>query len=61
MLKPSTKRFLELNNITMDHIDKMTYDELYSFASSERMLYDLVTNCNNIELMREYLLNHRTY
>ena len=61
MLKPSTIKFMELNNMTMRDIDLMTYDEVYDFATSERMLYDLITNCNNIELMREYLLNHRTY
>lgn len=61
MLKASTKKFMELNNISMRDIDLMTYDEIYDFATSERMLYDLITNCNNIELMREYLLEHRTY
>ena len=45
----------------MEDINKMSYDELYKFATSERMLKDLIINCNNIELMRQYLLNHRTY
>lgn len=61
MLKPSTAKFLELNNISMRDIDLMTYDEVYDLATSERMLHDLITNCNNIELMREYILNHKTY
>lgn len=61
MLKASTKKFMELNNISMRDIDLMTYDELYDLATSERMLFDLIINCNNIELMREYLLEHRTY
>ena len=62
MLKASTKKFMELNNISMRDIDLMTYDEIYDFATSERMLFDLIINCNNIELMRGYLLDHnRTY
>ena len=61
MLKPSTRKFMELNNITMEDINKMSYKEVYDLATSERMLYDIITNCNNIELMRDYLLNHRTY
>ena len=61
MLKPSTIKFMEINNITMEDINNMYYDELYDFATSERMLYDLITNCNNIELMRDYLLDHRAY
>lgn len=62
MLKASTRKFMELNNIKMRDIDLMTYDEIYDFATSERMLFDLIINCNNIELMREYLLDHnRTY
>ena len=61
MLKASTKKYLEISNIGIEEINKMSYNELYKFATSERMLYDLVVNCNNIELMREYLLNHRTY
>ena len=61
MLKSSTKKFMEINNITMEDINNMYYDELYDFATSERMLYDLVVNSNNIELMREYILDHRTY
>ena len=61
MLKASTKKYLEISNISMEDINKMSYSELYKFATSERMLYDLVVNSNNIELMREYLLNHRTY
>lgn len=61
MLKPSTLKFMELNNITMEEINNMYYDEVYDLATSERMLYDIITNCNNIELMRDYLLNHRTY
>ena len=61
MLKPSTKKYMEISNISMKDINKMSYDELYKFATSERMLYDIVVNSNNIELMREYLLNHRTY
>ena len=61
MLKPSTQKYMELNNVSMEDINKMYYDELYDFSTSERMLYDLVVNSNNIELMREYLLNHRTY
>ena len=61
MLKASTKKYIEISNIGMEDINKMSYDELYKFATSERMLYDLVVNSNNIELMREYLLNHRTY
>lgn len=62
MLKSSTKKFMEMNEMTMGDIDLMTYDEVYDFATSERMLYDLITNCNNIELMREYILYHnRTY
>ena len=61
MLKASTKKYMEISNISMKDINKMSYDELYKFATSERMLYDLVVNSNNIELMREYLLNHRTY
>lgn len=61
MLKPSTKKFMELNNITMESINNMYYDEVYDLATSERMLYDIITNCNSVELMREYLLDHRTY
>ena len=61
MLKASTKKYMEISNISMEDINKMSYDELYKFATSERMLYDLVVNSNNIELRREYLLNHRTY
>lgn len=61
MLKASTKKYMELNNVSMEDINKMYYDEVYDFSTSERMLYDLVVNSNNIELMREYLLNHRTY
>ena len=61
MLKASTKKYLEISNISIEDINKMSYSELYKFATSERMLYDLVVNSNNIELMREYLLNHRTY
>ena len=61
MLKPSTKKFMEINNITMEYINNMTYDELYDFVTSERMLKDIIINCNNIELMREYILDHRTY
>ena len=61
MLKASTQKYMENSNISMEDINKMSYDELYKFATSERMLYDLVVNSNNIELMREYLLNHRTY
>lgn len=61
MLKPSTKKYIEISNKSMEDINKMSYSELYKFATSERMLYDIITNCNNIELMREYLLNHRTY
>ena len=61
MLKPSTVKFMEINNISMEDINKMSYKDLYDFATSERMLYDLITNCNNIELMREYILDHRTY
>ena len=61
MLKASTKKYMEISNKSIEDINKMSYDELYKFATSERMLYDLVVNSNNIELMREYLLNHRTY
>ena len=61
MLKASTEKYMEINNISMEDINKMSYSELYKFATSERMLYDLVVNSNNIELMRDYLLNHRTY
>ena len=61
MLKPSTQKYMELNNVSMEDINKMYYDELYDFSTSERMLYDLVVNSDNIELMREYLLDHRTY
>ena len=61
MLKPSTQKYMELNNVSMEDINKMYYDELYDFSTSERMLYDLIVNSDNIELMREYLLNHRTY
>ena len=61
MLKASTKKYMEISNKSMEDINKMSYSELYKFATSERMLYDLVVNSNNIELMREYLLNHRTY
>ena len=61
MLKASTKKYMEISNKSMEDINKMSYDELYKFATSERMLYDLVVNSDNIELMREYLLNHRTY
>ena len=61
MLKTNKKKYMEISNISMEDINKMSYDELYKFATSERMLYDLVVNSNNIELMREYLLNHRTY
>ena len=61
MLKASTKKYIEISNKSMEDINKMSYSELYKFATSERMLYDLICNCNNIELMREYLLNHRTY
>ena len=61
MLKPSTQKYMELNNVSMEDINKMYYDELYDFSTSERMLYDLVVNSDNIELMREYLLDHRAY
>ena len=61
MLKASTKKYMEISNISMEDIDKMSYDELYKFATSERMLEDIILNCNNIELMKTYLLNHRTY
>ena len=61
MLKPSTKKYMEISNISMEDINKMSYDELYKFATSERMLEDIILNCNNIELMKTYLLNHRTY
>ena len=61
MLKPSTQKYMELNNVSMEDINKMYYDELYDFSTSERMLKDLIINCNNIELMRQYLLNRRTY
>lgn len=61
MLKPSTEKFMEIKNITMEDINKMNYNEVCDFATSERMLYDIITNCNNIELMRDYLLDHRTY
>lgn len=61
MLKPSTIKFMEISNVTMEDINKMDYKQLYDFATSERMLEDLILNCNNIELMRTYLLNHRTY
>lgn len=61
MLKPSTIKFMEISNVTMEDINKMDYKQLYDFATSERMLEDLIINCNNIELMRTYLLNHRTY
>ena len=61
MLKASTKKYMEISNISMKDINKMSYSELYKFATTERMLYDLIINCSNIELMREYLLNHRTY
>lgn len=61
MLKASTEKYMKINNITMENINKMDYETLYKFATSERMLKDLIINCNNIELMREYLLNHRTY
>lgn len=61
MLKASTEKYMELNNMSMEDINKMYYDEVYDFSTSERMLYDLVVNSNNIELMRDYLLNHRTY
>ena len=61
MLKASTIKYMEINNVTMEDINNMYYDELYDFSTSERMLYDLVVNSDNIELMREYLLNHRTY
>ena len=62
MLNPSTRKFMELNSISMEDINnKMSYKEVYDFATSERMLYDLIVNSNNIELMRDYLLSHRTY
>ena len=61
MLKASTLKYMEINNISMEDINKMSYSELYKFATSERMLKDLIIKCNNIELMRTYLLNHRTY
>ncbi|MCI7208358.1 MAG: hypothetical protein MSA15_20505 [Clostridium sp.] len=61
MLKPSTQKYIEISNINIEDINKMSYDEIYNFATSERMLYDLIVNCSNIELMRKYLLNHRTY
>lgn len=61
MLKASTKKYMKISNKSMEDVNKMSYNELYKFATSERMLYDLVVNSNNIELMREYLLNHRTY
>ena len=61
MLKASTKKYMEISNINMEDINKMDYSELYKFATSERMLKDLIINCNNIELMRDYLINHRTY
>ena len=57
----STKKYMELNNIRMEDINKMSYETLYKFVTSERMLKDIIINCNNIELMRSYLLNHRTY
>ena len=61
MLKASTKKYIEISNKSMEDINNMSYDEIYKFATSERMLKDLIINCNNIELMRQYLLNHRTY
>ena len=61
MLKPSTKKYMEISNISMEDINKMSYETLYKFTTSERMLEDIILNCNNIELMRTYLLNHRTY
>ena len=61
MLKASTKKYLEISNKSMEDINKMDYETLYKFATSERMLKDLIINCNNIELMRDYLINHRTY
>ena len=61
MLKASTKKYMEISNISMEDINKMSYETLYKFATSERMLEDIILNCNNIELMRTYLLNHRTY
>ena len=61
MLKASTKKFMEINNVTIEDINNMCYDELYDFATSERMLKDIIINCNNIELMRKYILDHRTF
>ena len=61
MLKASTIKYMEISNKSMEDINKMDYSELYKFATSERMLKDLIINCNNIELMREYILDHRTY
>ena len=61
MLKASTIKYMEISNKIMEDINKMYYETLYKFATSERMLKDLIINCNNIELMRQYLLNHRTY
>ena len=61
MLKASTKKYMEISNKSMEDINKMDYSELYKFATSERMLKDLIINWNNIELMREYILDHRTY
>ena len=61
MLKASTKKYMEISNISMEDINKMSYETLYKFVTSERMLEDIILNCNNIELMRTYLLNHRTY
>ena len=61
MLKASTIKYMEISNKSMEDINKMDYETLYKFATSERMLKDLIINCNNIELMRDYLINHRTY
>ena len=53
MLKASTIKYMEISNKSMEDINKMSYDEIYKFATSERMLKDLIINCNNIELMRD--------
>ena len=38
MLKASTKKYMEISNISMEDINKMSYDELYKFATSKNVI-----------------------
>lgn len=58
-MKPSTIKFMEIKNITMEDIDKMSYQQVCNFVSTRRMLFDIISNCNNVELMRAYLMDNR--